>query len=98
MVSAVLQNGETALIYAVQDHHTQIVKVLLAAGADVNLQEKVNKTKGHRSGNFRCKNIFVVCVNHENKKHEIYLTTNINHYGQHILHTRFHNTASCSLF
>ena len=25
-----------------------------------------------RSGNFRCKNIFVVCINHENKKPEIY--------------------------
>ena len=24
-----------------------------------------------RSGKFRCKNIFVVCANHENKKHEI---------------------------
>ena len=31
-----------------------------------------------RSGNFCCKNIFVVCVNHENKKHEIYFTTNNN--------------------
>ena len=35
-----------------------------------------------RSGNFRCKNIFVVCVNHENKKHEVYFTTN-NYYSQH---------------
>ena len=36
-----------------------------------------------RSGNFRCKNIFVVCVNHENKKHEIYFTTD-SHYSRHI--------------
>ena len=44
MVSVVLQDGQTALIYAVQHHHTETVKVLLAARADVNLQEKVNKT------------------------------------------------------
>ena len=41
MVS-VPQDGRTALIYAVQYHYTEIVKMLLAAGADVNLQEKVN--------------------------------------------------------
>ena len=29
-----------------------------------------------RSGNFRCKNIFVACANHENKKHEIILQQN----------------------
>ena len=45
MVSVVPQDGETALISAVQHHRTEIVKVLLAARADVNLQEKVNKTK-----------------------------------------------------
>ena len=45
MVSVVPQDGRTALISAVQRHHTEIVKVLLAARADVNLQEKVNKTK-----------------------------------------------------
>ena len=45
MVSVVPQYGETALIYAVQQHHTEIAKALLAAGADVNLQEKVNNTK-----------------------------------------------------
>ena len=45
MVSVVPQDGETALIYAVQCHHTETVKVLLAARADVNLQDKVNKTK-----------------------------------------------------
>ena len=40
-----------------------------------------------RSGNFRCKNIFVVCANHENKKHEIYFTID-NHYSQNIfVHT-----------
>ena len=31
------------------------------------------KLRYRRSENFRCKNIFVVCSNHENKKHEIYL-------------------------
>ena len=36
-----------------------------------------------RSGNFRCKNIFVVLTNHENKKDEIYFTTD-NHYSQNI--------------
>ena len=37
-----------------------------------------------RSGNFRCKNIFVVCANHKKKtKHEIYFTTD-NHYSQNI--------------
>ena len=35
-----------------------------------------------RSGNFHCENIFVVCVNHENKKHEAYFTTN-NYHSQH---------------
>ena len=45
MVSVVPQNGQTALMFAVQKHHTEIVKALLAAGADVNLQEKVNNTK-----------------------------------------------------
>ena len=37
----------------------------------------------HKSGNLRGKNIFVVRVNHKNKKHEIYFTTD-NHYCQHI--------------
>ena len=41
-----------------------------------------------RSGNFRCKNIFVVCANHENKKHEIYFTTDI-HYSQNIFSHNF---------
>ena len=45
MVSVVPQDGQTALIYAVGNHHTETVKTLLAAGADVNLQEKVNNTK-----------------------------------------------------
>ena len=44
----------------------------------------------HRSGNFHCKKIFVVCVNPENKKikkHKILFTTD-NHYSQHIfVHT-----------
>ena len=30
------------------------------------------------------------------KKHEIYFLAKINHYGQHTLHTRFHNAASYS--
>ena len=42
VVSVVPQDGQTALIYAVEEHCTEIVKMLLAAGADVNLQEKVN--------------------------------------------------------
>ena len=42
----------------------------------------------HRSGNFRCKNIFVVCANHENKKHEIYFTMD-NHYTQNIFVRNF---------
>ena len=37
---------------------------------------------------FVVKNIFVVCVNHENKKHKIYFTTGI-HYSQHIFAHRF---------
>ena len=45
MVSVVPQHGQTALVYAVQEHDTETVKLLLAAGADVNLQEKVNNTK-----------------------------------------------------
>ena len=28
-----------------------------------------------KSGNFRCQNIFMVAINHENKKNEIILTT-----------------------
>ena len=42
MVSVVPQDGQTALIYAVQRHDAETVKMLLAGGADVNLQEKVN--------------------------------------------------------
>ena len=42
MVSVVPQDGKTALIYAVQEHDAETVKMLLARGADVNLQEKVN--------------------------------------------------------
>ena len=49
-----------------------------------------------KSGNYHCKSIFVVCVNHENNKHEISFSTKINHYAQHILRTRFHNTVSCT--
>ena len=45
MVSVVPQHGQTALIFAVEEHETETVKTLLAAGADVNLQEKVNKTR-----------------------------------------------------
>ena len=37
-------------------------------------------------------------VNHKNKKLEIYFATKINHYGQHILHTRFHNAATYTYF
>ena len=42
MVSVVPQDGQTALIYAVKEHDAETVKMLLGAGADVNLQEKVN--------------------------------------------------------
>ena len=45
MVSVVPQHGQTALIFAVEELETETVKTLLAAGADVNLQEKVNKTR-----------------------------------------------------
>ena len=45
MVFVVPQKGLTALIFAVWNHCTETVKLLLAARADVNLQEKVNKTK-----------------------------------------------------
>ena len=45
MVSVVSQDGQTALIFAVQEHHTETVKMLLAVGADVNLQEKVKEIK-----------------------------------------------------
>ena len=45
MVSVVPQDGLRALIIAIRNHRTETVKLLLAAGADVNLQEKVNKTK-----------------------------------------------------
>ena len=54
MVSVIPQDGETALISAVRKHSTEIVKVLLAAGADVNLQEKVNKTKSIYIHNATC--------------------------------------------
>ena len=37
------QNGLTALILAVKEGHTETVRTLLAARADVNLQEEVNK-------------------------------------------------------
>ena len=44
-----------------------------------------------RSGNFGCKNVCMVCVNHENKEHEMYFTTD-NHYSQQILYTRFRSS------
>ena len=40
---SVPQDGLTALILAVMKGHTETVKTLLAARADVNFQEKVNK-------------------------------------------------------
>ena len=45
------------------------------------------KVSYRRSGNFRCKNIFVVCVNHENKIHKIYFTITVSTF----LYTRFHS-------
>ena len=43
MVSVASQDGMTALIHATRFGNTETVKTLLAAGADVNLQEKVKK-------------------------------------------------------
>ena len=43
LYSAVPQYGRTALIRAAQDGHTETVSVLVEAGADVNLQEKVRE-------------------------------------------------------
>ena len=40
---SISQGGLTALIIAVMEGHTEIVKTLLAAKADVNLQEEVSK-------------------------------------------------------
>ena len=54
MVSVVPQDGHTALIFAVEEHRTEIVKILLAAGTDVNFQEKVNKTKAIYLDNLCC--------------------------------------------
>ena len=42
-LGSVPQDGLTALILAVKEGHTETVRTLLAAGADVNLQEEVNK-------------------------------------------------------
>ena len=43
LYSDVPQDGQTALIRAAQNGHTETVSVLLEAGADVNLQEKVRE-------------------------------------------------------
>ena len=40
---SVSQGGLTALIIAVMEGHTETVKTLVAAKADVNLQEEVSK-------------------------------------------------------
>ena len=42
-LGSVPQDGLTALILAIKEGHTETVRALLAAGADVNLQEEVNK-------------------------------------------------------
>ena len=42
-MASVPQDGLTALIYAVRRGNTETVSVLLEAGADVNLQEKVSE-------------------------------------------------------
>ena len=39
----------------------------------------------------------MVCVNHENKN-KVYFAMDINQYGQHILHTRFHNATTVLQF
>ena len=45
------------------------------------------------SGNFSCKNIFVVSTNHENKIHEIYFTMDII-IASTFLFAQFYSTAS----
>ena len=50
-------------------------------------------TSYRRSGNFRCENIFVVCTNHENKKHK-YILQRIIIIVRIFLFAQFHNTGS----
>ncbi len=38
-----VQNGYTALIAAAKNGHLKVVELLIAAKADVNIQEKVRK-------------------------------------------------------
>ena len=62
----------------------------------VKLQQ--NPTWGiyRRAGNFRCKNIFVVCANNENKKNTKYILQRIIIYIARFLFAQFHRTATCS--
>jgi ankyrin repeat protein len=41
-INGVLQNGNTALLMAAQEGYTDIVQLLMEAGADVNVQSKVH--------------------------------------------------------
>ena len=40
--TSALQNGYTSLIWASQDGHLEVVKALVAAGADINAAENVS--------------------------------------------------------
>ena len=39
-MSSANKNGTTALIYAVQERYTEVVKILIAGGAEVNQKNK----------------------------------------------------------
>jgi ankyrin repeat protein len=41
-INGVLQNGNTALLMAAQEGYTDVVQLLMEAGADVNVQSKVH--------------------------------------------------------
>ena len=44
------QKGKTALTWAAEKGHTEIVRALLAAGADTNLQNQVSADGDVRNG------------------------------------------------
>jgi len=75
-----------------RDRHI-ITEVCTQAGfLKINLWKEVATGNYRRSGNFRCKNIFVVCANNENKKHEINFTTDNHLYSQIFVHTISHHS------
>ena len=47
-VYLLVQDGRTALMWASEGGHIEIVKSLLLRGADVNIQDKVSSTKAVR--------------------------------------------------